>query len=123
MSVIICICSLFNAARKKYHICQVPGCGSSVARLWNHIYQTHKKLPDEEKKMYLQLSRAQGPQEEIQIVPIPPKKEEDKTPEKKHSEIDASRVPITSIGRQKYGDTRDMKMYPLEEADLTAFMQ
>ena len=43
-------------------ICQVPGCGMTTTKPWNHLYpgKRHSKLTDKEKNKFLALIRAAG---------------------------------------------------------------
>lgn len=105
-----------------YYKCQVPGCGSSVLRLWNHIHQTHKALSAEEKKQYLSLSKAIGPEYVVDLSPkVEPKTEKGDSSSTDNERFNVMEVPIVSMGRQRYGSTKDMKAHDLNSPELTAF--
>lgn len=48
-------------------MCQVPGCGCHIKRPWNHICQgkLHGDLSSEDKRMYVDLTKSIGKQEDV----------------------------------------------------------
>ncbi len=57
-----------------HYICQVPGCGVSIKKPWNHIKQglRHKGLSDSESTMYIELTKSVGKIDQESIMNPPP---------------------------------------------------
>ena len=92
--------------------------------MWNHINQSakHKSLTYEEKKLYNNLSRSVGEVcvENATNVEAAETQMEEATPTTTPS---PAAMPITSTGRQRYGDTRTMPYFDLTTPVLVEYMR
>ena len=98
-------------------ICQVPGCGVAHKKPWNHLYQgkRHKTLSAEDKKRFLELVRLAGP------TNTPSVKLEINQEKAAGEESQTAQYTITTTGRQKFGDTRNLPSIPLDNPELLEF--
>lgn len=92
----------------------------TVKRPWNHISQgfKHRNLCAEDKRLYIELTKAVG---QVTDGKRTPPKDPSKMPTQKTYEAGNTSTEVFSTGRQRFGDTRMIKYFKLDEPVLVEY--